>query len=228
MTTLCTGIRSICAGEDLLADGQVKTGTVESGHCNQAGDICAGDDLIADDVVLAGFVESPNCVTAGNICAGVDLGADYDVYAGSGCVHNGAGRGIAGSCASDGRLNENITPFAPVLAQLTALQPATFDWRTEEFPELRLAREPGMGLTAQEVEQVLPGLVTENERGYKAVRYSLMALLLLQGVKDLNAENAALQVQMQEKDDRVASLEARLAALERLVGTGQPLVQALR
>ena len=74
----------------------------------------------------------------------------------------------------------------------------------------------------------MPGLVTENERGYKAVRYSLLPLLLLQGVKDLNAENAALQVQMQEKDDRVASLEARLAALERLVGAGQPLVQALR
>jgi hypothetical protein len=58
-------------------------------------------------------------------------------------------------------------------------------------------------LIAQEVEAVLPELVTTDEQGFKAVNYSKLPLLTIQAVKELKAEN----------DD----LKTRLAALEQLV-----------
>jgi hypothetical protein len=53
-------------------------------------------------------------------------------------------------------------------------------------------------------------LVSADEAGYKAVNYSKLPLLTLQAVKELRAENDALRAAN-------LSLEARLAALERLV-----------
>jgi hypothetical protein len=236
----CAGTGDICAGENLVADGslladkQVRAGTIDNPNCGSgAGNICAGANLIADNIVLAinqvgaGTVGSIRCDSTGDICAGEDLVSDGYVHVGSGCVTDSNLNQIAGACPSDLRLKMDIRAINPVLAQLAALQPVTFDWRRDEFPDLHLATEPGMGLIAQDVEAVLPGLVSEGADGYKRVHYERLPILMLQGIRELNEENTALRAEMQAKDNRIAALEDRLAAIERHLGTA-PLVQASR
>jgi hypothetical protein len=147
---------------------------------------------------------------------------------------NGAGGCIAGACSSDLRLKKDIQAINPVLAQLVALQPVTFDWRRDEFPDLHLATEPGMGLIAQDVEAVLPELVSEGTDGYKRVHYERLPVLMLQGIRELKAENdtlaaenALLRELLAAQQQQNATQEARLAALERAIGTA-PVVQAQR
>ncbi len=82
---------------------------------------------------------------------------------------------------------------------------------------------------------MLPELVREGANGYKAVHYERLPLLMLQGIRELEAESATLRDQVTGQGDELqalreqdASLEARLAALERLARAGQAVVQAQR
>jgi len=100
---------------------------------------------------------------------------------------------IAGTCSSDARLKKDVEPFPAVLERVVQLRPVHFFWRAEEYPELKLGTERSYGLVAQEVEAVFPELVTEDERGFKAVRYGQLPFLLLQALRELKAENDSLR-----------------------------------
>jgi hypothetical protein len=136
----------------------------------------------------------------------------------NGCLKRFDGTALAGSCSSDRRFKKDITPFAPVLGQLTALQPVHYYWRAEDYPNRHFGHSRSYGLIAQEVEQVLPELVATDSDGYKAVDYSQLPLLTIQAVKDLKSENDALKQRVAdlEKADPEA-LKRRVAELERLV-----------
>jgi hypothetical protein len=169
------------------------------------------------------FMTTPNGGTAttmrmyiapnGNVGIGTIVPADRldvtgDIRVGTGvtgCVRDNDGTVIAGACASDRRFKKDVRAFAPVLAKLTLLQPVTFHWRADEFPARAFGTRESYGLVAQDVERVLPGLVTTDADGYKAVNYSKLPLLAIQAIKELHDRNTALE-------RRVAALEALLAA----------------
>ena len=130
------------------------------------------------------------------------------VFGTNGCLKNNNGGTIIGNCASDARFKRGITPVTPVLTRLARLQPVHYFWRAAEFPERNFGAAREMGLIAQEVEQVLPELVTTDAQGFKAVDYSKLPLLTIQAVKELKAENEALRV-------RLLKLELALSARRR-------------
>ena len=134
-----------------------------------------------------------------------------------GCIKNFAGTGIVGTCSSDRRLKKNIVPFAPMLDKLTALQPVHYVWRSEEFPNRHFGNGQNYGLIAQDVEQVLPELVTTADDGFKAVDYSGLPLLTIQAVKDLNLEVTDLKSGANALKSENDALKQRVAELERLV-----------
>lgn len=121
-----------------------------------------------------------------------------------GCVQDRDGTLLAGVCASDARFKRDITPFRPMLDKVAALRPVQFFWRATEFPARGFGARESYGLVAQDVEQVLPELVSTDAEGYKAVNYSRLPLVALQAIKELKAEHEA----------RTSALERRLAELE--------------
>lgn len=94
--------------------------------------------------------------------------------------------------ASDINLKENIEVIPNALDKVSQLRGITFNYKDK--PE-----EKATGLIAQEVEQVLPGLVYEvdNDSGesYKALRYGNTVGLLVEAIKELQ--------------DRIVELEKR-------------------
>src|SRR5262249_37292997 len=120
-----------------------------------------------------------------------------------GCVKDDNGTVIAGSCSSDARLKHSITPFPHLLDKLVQLQPVHFFWRADEFKERHFGTKPSFGLIAQEVEKVLPELVSTDEQGYKAVNYSKLPLLSLQAIKELKAENDTLKRKLNEQQQQL-------------------------
>jgi len=131
----------------------------------------------------------------------------------NGCVKRFDGTGLIGTCSSDRRLKKNITPFAPALDKLTALQPVHYYWRASDFPERHFGNSQTYGLIAQDVEQVLPEIVATDSDGYKAIDYSKLPLLTIQAMKELKAENDALKQRVTELEP----LKQRVAELERLL-----------
>jgi hypothetical protein len=134
-----------------------------------------------------------------------------------GCIKNFAGTGIVGTCSSDRRLKKNIVPFAPMLDRVTALQPVYYVWRSEEFPNRHFGNSQNYGLIAQDVEQVLPELVTTADDGFKAVDYSGLPLVTIQAVKDLKLEVTDLKSGANDLKSENDALKRRVAELERVV-----------
>jgi len=81
--------------------------------------------------------------------------------------------------SSDERLKENLTPIKGALDKINQINGYEFDWNSD-------SEHSGhdVGVIAQEIEKVLPEVVTERKDGYKAVRYEKIVALLLQAVKE--------------------------------------------
>lgn len=117
------------------------------------------------------------------------------------CVRDGSGTQLVGTCPSDRRFKQDITPFAPMLSRVAALRPVHYFWRNQEFPNRGFGASRTYGLIAQEVEQVLPELVSTDAEGFRAVNYSQLPLLAIQAIGELKAWN-------DEMERRVEALEA--------------------
>ena len=102
---------------------------------------------------------------------------------------------------------------------LPILRPVQYGWRGEEFPERGFPSTRTTGLIAQEVEQVLPELVTHDEQGYLGVAYHQLPVLLVQAVKELKAENDALRSRTETQQAEIGELREMLMSLQRQVGT---------
>jgi hypothetical protein len=81
---------------------------------------------------------------------------------------------------SDERLKTNVKTIENALEKVNALRGVEFD-RTD-------INTKGIGVIAQEVEKVLPDVVSENKDGYKSVAYGNMVGVLIEAVKELTKE----------------------------------------
>ena len=86
--------------------------------------------------------------------------------------------------SSDARLKNNITPIENALSKVLTLSGVKWDWNENASPEVR-ANVPNVGLIAQEVQQVLPEVVTERKDGYLALDYNKLIGLLVEAIKEL-------------------------------------------
>ena len=88
--------------------------------------------------------------------------------------------------SSDRRLKENIVNISQPLEKLSYINGVEFDWIKKEGVHSYEGHD--VGVIAQEIEQVLPELVTTRDNGYKAVRYEKIVALLIEAVKDQQSQ----------------------------------------
>ena len=102
-----------------------------------------------------------------------------------------ASNDIVAYSTSDERLKENVKPLENALDKVSKIGGYEFDWKelTEEEKKTIHGNEGhDVGVIAQEIEKVLPEVVTERDSGYKAVKYEKIVPLLIESIKDLKAE----------------------------------------
>jgi len=97
------------------------------------------------------------------------------------------------SITSDLRFKKNITPIDNALYKISSLRGVNFEWKSEEFPEKGFDRGRKLGLIAQEVERILPEVVSTNQKGEKSIEYANIVALLIEAVKELKNENVDLK-----------------------------------
>lgn len=86
---------------------------------------------------------------------------------------------------SDQRLKTNIHNIEEALQKVLQLNGVTFKWNSE-LKEVHGYEGQDTGVIAQDVEKVLPEVVTTRDNGYKAVKYEKMIGLLIEAIKELN------------------------------------------
>ncbi len=118
-------------------------------------------------------------------------------------------------CVSDARYKRDIKALPRMLDRLAGLEPVRYSWRADEFPDMGFNAGESFGLVAQDVEAVLPELVTTDEMGFKAVNYGRLPLLTVQALKEMKSKLEATERENAALAARLAALEAAIAQLQR-------------
>lgn len=79
---------------------------------------------------------------------------------------------------SDARLKDNITDVVSALNAINSIEIKSFDWLTD-------GRHVDAGIIAQQLQQVLPGLVREDEQGLLGVNYIGLIPYLAKAIQEL-------------------------------------------
>jgi len=175
--------------------------------------------------------------------SGVYTGVRGSVHGGSGTnfgVHGYAGGGAA-NCAgyfsgnlhytgtfsgpSDERLKENIQPLELALPKIMQMKVHTYNYiQMEEEKQFVLPEGEQIGLIAQELEEILPGLVTDNVHAYdknegvegiekdvetikyKGINYIGLVPVLIEAMKEQQQQIEAQQRQNEEQQRQIDEL----------------------
>jgi hypothetical protein len=86
---------------------------------------------------------------------------------------------IIAFASSDERLKDNVKAIPNAVVKVQQIGGYEFDWNNNSSHSGH-----DIGVIAQEIEKVLPEIVTTRDDGYKAVRYEKIVALLIQAVKE--------------------------------------------
>ena len=179
--------------------------------------IAADDDLItlgAGAVTVAGSLATSDKVAI----AGSHGDATKELYV-NGDVH---ATGTVTS-ASDARYKRDVRPIKSAMSIARAVNPVTFDFKVEKFPERRFPTARQSGVIAQELEMTLPDLVTVDDAGYKGVDYTRLGVYALAALEeldsDVDAEFEAQRGRIATQAKTIVALEKRLAEMDEAIRT---------
>ena len=182
-----SGVTSVAAGSYLTGGTITSTGTlaVDATNLNTAskvvardasGNFSAGTITATLSGTATGLAGTPN-ITVGTITSGA-IAATGSITA----------TGEITAYFSDERLKTDINPIEGALNKVMAIGGYTYK-ANDLAHELGVERyDNQIGLLAQEVEAVMPELVTESGlRGYKTIRYDKVVSVLVQAIKEQQA-----------------------------------------
>jgi hypothetical protein len=109
---------------------------------------------------------------------------------------------IAGS--SDIRFKKNIQTVEHALDKIKALRGVYFNWNKEAFPDKNFGNQNEIGFIAQEVEQVVPEIVTRDntKEEYRSVKYDKLVALLVEAIKEQQKQIDSLKIQVKKKSNK--------------------------
>jgi len=87
--------------------------------------------------------------------------------------------------SSDERLKENIVQIDNAISIVESLEGVSFNWKKDGGKS--------MGLIAQDVEKILPELVSTDNQGYKSIQYANLVAVLIEAVKEQQKQIDELQ-----------------------------------
>jgi hypothetical protein len=93
-----------------------------------------------------------------------------------------ASNDIVAYSSSDVRFKENVTQIDNSLEKILKIRGVYFDWI--EMEKFHGNKGHDVGVIAQEIEEVLPEIVTTRDSGYKAVKYEKLTPLLIEAIKE--------------------------------------------
>lgn len=136
----------------------------------------SGNIFISDG---AGNVRIFGCSTNGTVGVGTTTpNTSYKFFT---CGSIGASGDIVAFVSSDSRLKSNITAIKNPIEKIKQIGGYEFDWNEKQ----KQYKGHDIGVIAQEIEKILPEIVTTRDDGFKAVKYDRIVSLLIEAIKEL-------------------------------------------
>ncbi len=109
--------------------------------------------------------------------------------------------------SSDQRFKTDIQAYMGALDKLKKIRGVSYYWNRDEFPDRKFKEGRQVGVIAQEVEQVIPELVSTGPDGYKAVDYAKLTPVLIEAIKEQQKYIENLENKNKQMEERVRKLE---------------------
>jgi hypothetical protein len=180
-------------GNRLSSDGDIALFQKDGSTVGSIG--VAGSDLIisgkASSVKSGIRFDNSTLTPAMN---GVDVDASVDLGYSARRFKDGYFSGTVNAAnfntTSDATLKTNVETLTGSLDAVKSLRGVSFDWIENGNSEV--------GVIAQEVEAVLPDVVSTNDQGIKSVKYGNMVALLIEAMKEQQLRIEALEAKLGE------------------------------
>jgi hypothetical protein len=103
---------------------------------------------------------------------------------------------IGGS--SDVRFKTNIRSVTNALDKIKALRGVYFNWNQNEYPDRQFGSNVELGFIAQEVEKIVPEIVTKDKtkEEYRSVKYDKLVALLVEAIKEQQKQIDSLTIKV--------------------------------
>lgn len=151
-----------------------------------------GNPRPADAVVIPGTLNVTGTITV--VGMGTSGGMDHVCLDASNRISQ---------CSSSARYKYNVGSFDSGLNLVRRLRPVTFNWKSNGAAD--------MGLVAEDVATVEPLLVNRNANGeVEGVKYDRVGVVLLNAVKEQQAQIESLQKEVETRKASEASLKERI------------------
>lgn len=137
----------------------------------------------ANTIITGGNVTVANTITANVIVANVSFTGNNITITNTVTSNNVSANLITAvdiNTTSDVSLKYNIEQITNSLDVLDKITGVSFNWKTDGIKSY--------GVTAQEVEKILPDVVKQRENGIKGVNYLNLVAFLIEAVKDLKKD----------------------------------------
>jgi len=144
------------------------------------------------DVSFQGKIIASEIRSSSNLNSTISI-SDLDVNFGRNANFPGIVTAFDYNTTSDRRLKENINKIENSLEIVSQINGVTFNWKEN--------KKQSAGVIAQDVEAVIPELVTDGET--KTVNYNGLIGLLIESVKTLKEENLELKEQLRKLNSKV-------------------------
>lgn len=102
---------------------------------------------------------------------------------------------------SDRRYKKDIVSITGALDKIEKIQGVEYNWKTEEFKDKNFDNKHQYGVIAQDIEKILPDVVSKDDKGYYSVNYIALVPVLVEAVKE-----------QQKQIDELKELVKQLAA----------------
>ena len=96
------------------------------------------------------------------------------------------------------------------LNQVMNMQGVTYHWKTDEFPEKHFLNDLQIGFIAQEMEKIVPQVVTTDNDGYKGIDYGRLTPLLVESIKEQQKMIGDLQAKNRSLEDEIDQMKTEI------------------
>ncbi|ETV91156.1 hypothetical protein H310_14167 [Aphanomyces invadans] len=163
--------------------------------------------------IIGGYIRGINMSALLLEVAG-DMYVESNAYVGGGLVVDGQVMGSGSYVdSSDARFKTNVTALSAALARVKQLRGVEYNYDRDAFPRKGFSGRREIGFVAQEVDDVLPEVVTTDSDGFKYVAYSRIVPVVVEAVKSQASQVDALESQVAALQAQVDRLEAALATV---------------
>jgi hypothetical protein len=125
---------------------------------------------------------------------------------------------------SDARFKTNLQAITDALSIVRKLQGVSYDWNRAAFPDRGFSPRPQIGVIAQEVEKILPELVSTDAQGFKSVNYTGFIPVLIEGLKQQDARLVVAEQALAMVEERLFQAEAQIVQIDERLGQAESFV----